>query len=634
MGAPLVEAAMALLREHGPLSTREWAQLLTAEGHGYIGEMTELAEYLEHPMLGALPDERNIALDTLLEQRVLTHRLTDAEIASGILDANPDLAPLTVLALAEDGYDADFSIIFRGIDDEVFDQRGVENPDWPADEALLLEPGTLDGFAAGDLITLSAEDGSLRLRPVDVSLRPAPSLAGPLVRTVPADAMEDLDTVLWQLMHDDPSLFTEPTVPLGELIADAGFTHSGDSIAADGFDFAAQHARDRVQMVSSLYELDEDHARAAIAFVDLVHAIADAGEDEGALADATISADPEAYAALIEPGAARAVLDRILGSSDSGAAPLCVAATSMLRHGPRRAAAVAHWFLGKAAERACHVEEAEQHLEAAVTANPRWEPALFDLARYASDRGDASRALSLLGRIEDGHTEPLYALLTRYLPVDRPDIGRNDPCWCGSGRKYKVCHRGRTEFSLDERAQWLYQKAGLFLQELEWRHLTLALAEIRAEHWEDDPYALVRAFEDGLAEDVALFEGGVFDEFLARRGAFLPEDEQLLARRWAQVKRSVYEVEAVRPGEGFTLHDLRTGDRHEVTEHTASIRLQVGDLFCARVVPAGSTTRIFGGIEPVSQDQRAALIDLLDSEATDPDELVAFLSARFASTHS
>jgi hypothetical protein len=22
----------------------------------------------------------------------------------------------------------------------------------------------------------------------------------------------------------------------------------------------------------------------------------------------------------------------------------------------------------------------------------------------------------------------------------RPKIGRNDPCWCGSGQKYKKCH--------------------------------------------------------------------------------------------------------------------------------------------------------------------------------------------------
>ena len=24
-----------------------------------------------------------------------------------------------------------------------------------------------------------------------------------------------------------------------------------------------------------------------------------------------------------------------------------------------------------------------------------------------------------------------------------PKIGRNDPCWCGSGKKYKKCHLGK-----------------------------------------------------------------------------------------------------------------------------------------------------------------------------------------------
>jgi uncharacterized protein YecA (UPF0149 family) len=23
---------------------------------------------------------------------------------------------------------------------------------------------------------------------------------------------------------------------------------------------------------------------------------------------------------------------------------------------------------------------------------------------------------------------------------EEPKIGRNDPCWCGSGKKYKKCH--------------------------------------------------------------------------------------------------------------------------------------------------------------------------------------------------
>ena len=25
-------------------------------------------------------------------------------------------------------------------------------------------------------------------------------------------------------------------------------------------------------------------------------------------------------------------------------------------------------------------------------------------------------------------------------PKECPKLGRNDPCWCGSGKKYKRCH--------------------------------------------------------------------------------------------------------------------------------------------------------------------------------------------------
>ncbi len=29
-------------------------------------------------------------------------------------------------------------------------------------------------------------------------------------------------------------------------------------------------------------------------------------------------------------------------------------------------------------------------------------------------------------------------------PRKPPKLGRNDPCWCGSGKKFKVCHLGAT----------------------------------------------------------------------------------------------------------------------------------------------------------------------------------------------
>jgi hypothetical protein len=253
---------------------------------------------------------------------------------------------------------------------------------------------------------------------------------------------------------------------------------------------------------------------------------------------------------------------------------------------------------------------------------------LLSLARYASDRGDAERGLALLRRAGAPRDHELVQLLERFQPAPRSGLGRNHPCWCGSGRKYKVCHLHREQLPLAERAAWLYQKAAADLLDGPSGPLLMEAAEARARYW-DAPDALVRAIEDGLAADAVLFEGGAFAEFLAVRGSLLPEDELLLAEQWLLVERSVYEVVSVRRGEGMTLRDVRTGDVHEVRERAGSRQVKVGELYCARVVPAGETMQIFGGIEPVSVGERDTLMALLDDDP-DPVELVAFLSGRFA----
>lgn len=80
----------------------------------------------------------------------------------------------------------------------------------------------------------------------------------------------------------------------------------------------------------------------------------------------------------------------------------------------------------------------------------------------------------------------------------------------------------------------------------------------------------------------------------------------------------------------MTLRDVRTGDVNEVREKAGSTQVKSGELYCARVVPAGETMQIFGGLHPVSVGpERDRLIALLDG-GPDPVELVAFLSRRFA----
>ena len=41
-------------------------------------------------------------------------------------------------------------------------------------------------------------------------------------------------------------------------------------------------------------------------------------------------------------------------------------------------------------------------------------------------------------------------------------IGRNDPCWCGSGKKYKKCHE-----AFDEKMELMKQKGYAVLDQRE-----------------------------------------------------------------------------------------------------------------------------------------------------------------------
>jgi hypothetical protein len=261
--------------------------------------------------------------------------------------------------------------------------------------------------------------------------------------------------------------------------------------------------------------------------------------------------------------------------------------------------------------------------------DPDWPLPLIDLARIASDRGDAERGLALLRRAGDLE-HPLVALLEAHRVEPRSDLGRNGPCWCGSGRKYKKCHLGREQLALAERVNWLYGKAVQHAHVAGWRDLLAEVGYERYRHTHDLSEALDAGIADPLVMDVVLFEGGAFAEFLEVRGSLLPDDERLLAEQWLLVERSLFDVENVEPGVSVIVRDVRSGDTHEVLSRTASRHLKSGQLICARALPTGDDTmQFFGGIDPIALHERDSLIELLDAEP-DPVELMTALSRRFA----
>jgi tetratricopeptide (TPR) repeat protein len=682
-GPDLVGVVAGVLVEAGPMTEEQLIGALDGRGVD-LGDEPDLAlaEVLVlgdgDGLLTVLADDRWAALPALLADRVFRHRLTGSEVEHDILYANPDLDPVGMLTergeyrrLADGSpvaqvllpFDAD-TVAGRGIPPGVIDDLG----------ALVLPAGYLRGrgLDEGDVIALRITRDGLRLEVVEDREVPPEQLArlerrlGAVLET-DADEPVPLGVAVLTACADDPALFTEPMPPLGEALDACGLVHDGGWLAAPGFDLRRWQAGRRRAAMAHRHDLTDDEALAVLAIValydrvgQLYDAALEAHEEQGEAgltafaAELTgppdpMSSDPDdgddrddrddrdgrvdatvrvILPVLAEPAVAEAVLAETIGAGSEGAAALGLFAETLEPLAPRVARPAVRWLRGKAHERLGDLTRAEAAYQAAESLDPDWPPALVDLARYASDRGDAARGLALLRRAGGPPEHEMVALLEQFQAAPRPGLGRNQPCWCGSGRKYKKCHLHHEQLPLDERAAWLYQKAGTFLTDGPWRGAVLEAAQARAQ-FSDAPYALVAALADPLVADAVLFEGGGFAEFVAIRGALLPEDERLLAEQWLLIDRSVYEIEHIRRGEGVTVRDVRTGDVHQVRERTASRQLTVGALICVRVVPAGDTMQIFGGIEPAALHQRDELIALLDSEP-DPVELVSFLSRRLA----
>jgi len=653
----LAAAVHRLLSERGPTTTGDLVDALTEAGIDMSPDPADvLGELLENDIAPVMPlaDGRWVWLPALLDGRIFTHRLTPLEAENDVIGWDRDLSPVSMLTESPDYQRlCDGSPLidaFAGLDDDALADRGVPPAVDVGEGILLLPPGRLAalGAGAGDLIGILVTPDGFDITAVAEAAPGHPEkLLTPVLAASP-DAPMMLDTAVWTACATEDSAFRQPVAPLGEQLTEAGLAFEREWVALPGFDFDEWQTSNRVSTIAARYSLEEDEALAVLVITRLhEHAmnllsIAEGGADDDA--DGTLGraatpleqiVEPESTVVrttlefLAEPLVAAAVHDEIPAGDQRAAAALGLFAESAESNAPRAGRPALRWLRGKAHERLGEIAAAERIFEEAEALDPSWPLTLLALARYAEDRSDAERALSLLRRAGMPDDHQIVAHLLRYRPAPRTGLGRNDRCWCGSGRKYKLCHLNREQVPLEERAGWLYQKATTDVMDGEFGPLMMACARERAAH-SGTSEALDRAlYDDPLALDVVLFEGGAFEEFIALRGHLLPDDERLLAEQWLLAERSVYEVIAVAPGEGMTMRDVRTGDVHEVCERSASTMVRVGEFYCGRVVPVGDTMQIFGGMEPLSLVERDQLVAMLDDEP-DPLDLVAVLSRRFA----
>lgn len=167
-------------------------------------------------------------------------------------------------------------------------------------------------------------------------------------------------------------------------------------------------------------------------------------------------------------------------------------------------------------------------------------------------------------------------------------VGRNDPCPCGSGRKFKQCHLRQAEAVRDihdrDRA-WRWQ-----LYEWGEENLDVGLSDLRLE--DDDPLL-------HFLLPLHLFHidyGGttIAQRFLDEHGAPIPDSD----RRWLEAQLaswvSIWEVEKVEMGSSLNLRDILTGEKRMVLDVTASMSCSVSTNLLARTLDFDGVSYLCG----------------------------------------
>lgn len=188
----------------------------------------------------------------------------------------------------------------------------------------------------------------------------------------------------------------------------------------------------------------------------------------------------------------------------------------------------------------------------------------------------------------------------------KPVAGRNDPCPCGSGKKYKHCHLGNELHSLNDRAAWLYLKMMRFMQLTNPYLPDGVVAEMTSSMATSDIAEMLE--QSYIPTDIALHEGKVANRFLMAKSAILPADEIDLTEQWIAAPRSVFRVKKSTHAE-LQLVELRSRDRITIVGTIPEQPLEVGTLICGRPLPVGQTHRSYGGFVPVDESMIDSLLE-------------------------
>lgn len=214
--------------------------------------------------------------------------------------------------------------------------------------------------------------------------------------------------------------------------------------------------------------------------------------------------------------------------------------------------------------------------------------------------------------------------------AEKTKPGRNDPCGCGSGKKYKHCCLANTVS-----ADVFWSSANSASQEL--TKLLMAFAAERFawdidDAWDDFHFGAPESdFQPGNSMDAIfmpyfLFRwrdltepepepgdvwqpGTIATSFLREKGRTLTQLQTQLLLLCMRQPITFYDVLESRTGRSMLLREIFTGREYDVRERSASRTLNAGDILYAQMSPLdGLTTMAFCAPLPIPPSMKSLIV--------------------------
>jgi hypothetical protein len=206
--------------------------------------------------------------------------------------------------------------------------------------------------------------------------------------------------------------------------------------------------------------------------------------------------------------------------------------------------------------------------------------------------------------------------------------GRNDPCPCGSGKKYKKCCLSST-YTAKGKEDSIRERLVQDLLEFFRKNHDDSFDDAYPEFWEDfnpeehlDENTLPMAdinFWEWIVHDYLIDDENKKSliDFFMESNKKLSSDEHRVLMMMKHSIISLYEVQEVFPGKGLILKDLLLGGEYDVSEKAATGSLRKWDTFATRLLHIDGKYIMSGAVYPYQVKLKEGILEDINAEFED-----------------